>query len=64
MPFTTANGISIHYKLEGAKGPVVMLLHEMGGTLDGWDKVAPGLSDNFRVLCYDQRGAPRLVAAR
>jgi len=57
LPFTTANGISIHYKLEGAKGPVVLLLHEMGGTLHSWDKVAPGLTDNFRVLCYDQRGA-------
>jgi 3-oxoadipate enol-lactonase len=57
LPFTTANGISIHYKLEGAKGPVVVLLHEMGGTLDGWEKVAPGLADNFRVLRYDQRGA-------
>lgn len=57
MPFTTANGISIHYKLEGAKGPVVLLLHEMGGTLDSWDKVAPGLADNFRVLLHDQRGA-------
>jgi len=57
VPFTTANGISIHYKLEGATGPVVVLLHEMGGTLDSWDKVAPGLTDNFRVLRYDQRGA-------
>jgi 3-oxoadipate enol-lactonase len=57
LPFTTANGISIHYKLEGAKGPVVVLLHEMGGTLDSWDKVAPALADNFRVLRYDQRGA-------
>jgi len=57
VPFTTANGISIHYKLEGAKGPVVVLLHEMGGTLDSWDKVVPGLADNFRVLRYDQRGA-------
>ncbi len=57
MPFTTANGISIHYKLEGAKGPVVVLLHEMGGTLDSWDKIVPGLTDGFRVLRYDQRGA-------
>jgi 3-oxoadipate enol-lactonase len=57
LPFTTANGISIHYKLEGAKGPVVVLLHEMGGTLDSWDKVSPGLSSDFRVLRYDQRGA-------
>jgi 3-oxoadipate enol-lactonase len=29
----------------------------MAGTLDSWDKVAPGLADNFRVLRYDQRGA-------
>ena len=34
-----------------------MLLHELGGTLDSWDAVAPGLSENFRVLRYDQRGA-------
>jgi 3-oxoadipate enol-lactonase len=57
LPFTTANGISIHYKLAGQKGPVVLLLHEMGGTLDSWDKVTPGLSESFRVLRYDQRGA-------
>jgi 3-oxoadipate enol-lactonase len=57
LPFTTANGISIHYKLAGQKGPVVLLLHEMGGTLDSWDQVAPGLSEDFRVLRYDQRGA-------
>jgi 3-oxoadipate enol-lactonase len=57
LAFTTANGISIHYKIEGAKGPVVVLLHEMGGTLDSWDKIAPGLADNYRVLRYDQRGA-------
>ncbi len=57
LPFLSANGISIHYKLAGQKGPVVLLLHEMGGTLDSWDRVAPGLSENFRVLRYDQRGA-------
>ncbi len=57
MPFSSANGISIHYKLAGQKGPVVLLLHEMGGTLDSWDQVAPGLSDSFRVLRYDQRGS-------
>jgi len=57
LPFTTANGISIHYKLSGQKGPVVLLLHEMGGSLESWDQVAPGLSESFRVLRYDQRGA-------
>ena len=46
-----------HYQLAGDKGPVVVLLHEMGGTLDSWDAVAPGLAENYRVLRYDQRGA-------
>ena len=57
MPWTTANGVSIHYQLAGQSGPSVVLLHEMGGSLDGWDGVAPGLSDRFRILRYDQRGA-------
>ena len=57
MPWTTANGISIHYQLAGEHGPVVVLLHEMGGTLDSWDAVAPGLAEHYRVLRYDQRGA-------
>ena len=56
MPWTSANGISIHYELAGERGPVVVLLHEMGGTLDSWDAVAPGLAQDYRVLRYDQRG--------
>jgi 3-oxoadipate enol-lactonase len=57
LPWTTANGVSIYYKTEGQSGPVVVLMHEMGGTLDSWDGVAPGLAENFRVVRYDQRGA-------
>ena len=56
MPWIDANGISIHYDI-GGEGPSVVLLHELGGTLDSWDGVAPGLQKNFRVLRYDQRGA-------
>jgi 3-oxoadipate enol-lactonase len=57
VPWTTANGISIHYQLAGQSGPVVVLLHEMGGTLESWDAVAPGLAGQYRVVRYDQRGA-------
>jgi 3-oxoadipate enol-lactonase len=57
LPWTTANGISINYQLHGERGPVVVLMHEMGGTLDSWDAVAPELAQNYRVLRYDQRGA-------
>src|SRR5262245_42151167 len=51
-----ANGISIHFELAG-RGPSVVLLHEMGGTLDSWDGIFPALSQHFRTLRYDQRGS-------
>jgi 3-oxoadipate enol-lactonase len=57
LPWTTGNGISINYQLAGERGPLVVLMHEMGGTLDSWDAVAPGLAENYRVLRYDQRGS-------
>jgi 3-oxoadipate enol-lactonase len=56
VPWIDANGVSIHYEVAGA-GPTVVLLHEMGGTLDSWDGVAPELSRRYRTLRYDQRGA-------
>jgi 3-oxoadipate enol-lactonase len=57
VPFMDANGASIHYELAGARGPSVVLLHELGGTLNSWDAVAPRLAERFRVLRYDQRGS-------
>jgi 3-oxoadipate enol-lactonase len=51
-----ANGISIRYELAG-DGPSVVLLHEMGGTLESWDGIFPALSARFRTLRYDQRGS-------
>src|SRR5215467_1727548 len=56
VPWMDANGISIHFELAG-HGPSVVLLHEMGGTLDSWDGIAPALSERFRALRYDQRGS-------
>ncbi len=56
MPWIEANGISFRYELEGSAGPTVLLLHELGGSLESWDNVAPGLTGRFRVLRYDQRG--------
>jgi len=56
MAFIEANGISFHYRLEGASGPTVIFLHEIGGSLDSWDGVVPDLAKRFRVFRYDQRG--------
>jgi 3-oxoadipate enol-lactonase len=57
VPFIDANGTSLHFELAGMRGPSVVLLHELGGTLNSWDAVAPRLAGRFRVLRYDQRGA-------
>jgi len=57
LPWITANSISIHYELCGKSGPTVVLLHEMGGSLDSWDGIAPELGKRFRTLRYDQRGS-------
>ncbi len=57
MPFIDANGVSLNYELAGTAGHAVVLLHELGGTLQSWDAVAPQLAKRFRVLRYDQRGS-------
>lgn len=57
MPFIDVNGVSLNYELAGVGGRSVVLLHELGGTLQSWDAVAPQLGKRLRVLRYDQRGA-------
>jgi len=57
LPFIDANGVSLHYALTGASGSAVVLMHELGGSLNSWDAVAPRLAERHRVLRYDQRGA-------
>jgi len=51
----TANGIEIHYALEG-EGPVVTLSHSLGCNLSMWDEQARALKGRYRVLRYDTRG--------
>jgi 3-oxoadipate enol-lactonase len=57
LPFMDANGVSLHYELSGTRGASVVLMHELGGTLNSWDAVAPRLNARYRVLRYDQRGS-------
>ena len=49
---------TINYELSG-EGPLVVLLHEIGGTLETWAPVADALAPRFCTLRYDQRGAGR-----
>jgi 3-oxoadipate enol-lactonase len=56
MNFIEANGVSLRYAVEGSGRPVV-LIHEMGGTMESWGLVAPSLAAQRRVVRYDTRGA-------
>jgi 3-oxoadipate enol-lactonase len=57
MPFAQANGINIHYRIDGpADAPVIVLSNSIGTDLSVWDEVAEGLQPAFRVLRYDGRG--------
>lgn len=54
--FVTVYGQKIHYEEVGS-GPVVVLLHNLGGDLSDWDKTIPLLSQKYRVIAFDQIGA-------
>ncbi len=57
MDWIEVNGASLRYELSGAGDKVLVLVHEMGGTLDSWDQVMPMLSPGRRMLRLDWRGA-------
>jgi 3-oxoadipate enol-lactonase len=57
MTFIEVNGAALRYDLSGAGASTLVLIHEMGGTLESWDAVVPLLTGRRRVLRYDTRGA-------
>ena len=64
MNFIEVNGAGLRYELSGSGDRAVALIHEMGGTLESWDGVAPLLAKHRRVLRYDMRGAGLSQKAR
>ena len=57
MDWIEVAGTSLRYELSGTGNKSLVLVHEMGGTLDSWDQVMPMLSPGRRVLRHDWRGA-------
>ncbi len=52
-----ANGISIHYRIDGAEsGPWLVLSNPLVTDLTIWDPQVARLGQFFRILRYDQRG--------
>lgn len=53
----TANGISMHYTLNGpASAPIVTLSHSLATHLGMWEPQVAALAARYRVLRYDTRG--------
>ncbi len=57
MQWLDTGGTALRYELSGAGASTLVLVHEMGGTLESWDHVLPALAAGRRVLRYDTRGA-------
>ena len=57
MDFIEANGAGLRCELSGGGDRTLVLVHEMGGSLESWDEVAPRFAKSRRVLRYDTRGA-------
>jgi 3-oxoadipate enol-lactonase len=57
MDFAEINGAGMRFELSGAGEQTIVLVHEMGGSLESWDGAAPLFAKSRRVLRYDFRGS-------
>jgi 3-oxoadipate enol-lactonase len=57
MDFVEANGVGLRCEVTGGGERTLVLVHEMGGSLESWDDIAPRFAKSRRVLRYDTRGA-------
>ena len=51
-----ANGCMFNCRIDGERGPWVMLSHGLATDLTMWDELTDALKDRYRVLRYDARG--------
>jgi 3-oxoadipate enol-lactonase len=59
MDWLSANGVSLRYDMIGAGTKTLVLVHELGGTLESWNGVieALDLEKDWRIIRYDWRGS-------
>jgi 3-oxoadipate enol-lactonase len=49
-------GVALRARADGAGGLPLLMIHEMGGCLESWDRLTPLLTAEHKVVRYDQRG--------
>jgi pimeloyl-ACP methyl ester carboxylesterase len=57
MSWVEINGAVMRYQRSGKGRRPIVLVHEMGGTLESWDYMVPLLEDDFDVIRHDVRGS-------
>ncbi|MCW2539342.1 MAG: alpha/beta hydrolase [Frankiales bacterium] len=56
MPNFEANGVKLHYE-EAGSGPPLLLIAGLGANRNSWATVVPVLSQRYRCITFDNRGA-------
>lgn len=64
MDWIEIGGVGLRYDLTGVGDGTLVLVHEMGGTLESWDFVLPLLRGPRAVLRFDLRGAGQSTKLR
>lgn len=54
--YVTLDSGPIHWKDHGGSGPLIVLVHGLGGSVANWDLVAPRLAVHHRVVALDLPG--------
>lgn len=57
MNFIEVNGTSLRFDRGGSGAATVVLVHEMGGSMDSWDEMMSWFGNHRQVLRYDFRGS-------
>lgn len=57
MNWVERRGVALRYDVRWGADVTLVLVHEMGGTLESWDLVLPRLDTRATVVRYDTRGA-------
>jgi 3-oxoadipate enol-lactonase len=60
MPLVHANGLDIHYRIDGEGAETLLLINGVGDDLGGWSmQVEPFVAAGLRVVTFDNRGVGR-----
>nr|ART90036.1 beta-ketoadipate enol-lactone hydrolase [uncultured bacterium] len=57
MNWIEVNGVGLRYRHRPGPGRRMVLIHEMGGSLESWARVIEHLPPDVNVICHDMRGA-------